>query len=183
MDYTNNAQMGGVSVSPYQQAPNMGQPTMAQAQPVYPNQQQAYAEQGCAGSCNGMQDTLNQIDQVMNGFSDREPGCQDDMAVKEAKNTLSGLLDYIKSADFKNWVNNTAAEYKVPPKKVAENFLTKILGIIGDILGIAIATVGNVAHTVVTVISHIIHGAINGVIIVANGIANTITLNQTNVLA
>lgn len=134
---------------------------------------------------NDIADIAKNMQETINNFSDQVP-VDDEESSKEPKNSkeaekfLSGLNDFIGSDNFKNKVNLMSQKYKIPPKQIAKNFLTKSLGIIGDILGISISTVGNVVHTFVSLISTILHSGVDLICKVANALARVFTLNQTN---
>ena len=86
----------------------------------------------------------------------------------------------VKTAELKGKTKNeTAKKYGIPPKKLAKNFFEKVLGTIGDVLGIAISAVDNAAHMVVNILSTVVHGAVNIVVGVANALASIVTLNKT----
>ena len=123
-----------------------------------------------------MQDTAQAVEEALNDFSDEVP--TDDETTK-AKGFLKQFTDYIKGDTFKRDINNTAKKYNVPPKKLAQNFFEKALGTVGDVLGIAIGTVGNAAHTLVDILSTIVHGAVGLIVNVANALSRIVTLNKT----
>ena len=123
-----------------------------------------------------VQDTAQAVQDALNSFSDEVP--TDDEATK-AKGFLKQFTDYIKGDTFKRDINNTAKKYNVPPKKLAQNFFEKALGTVGDVLGIAIGTVGNAAHTLVDILSTIVHGAVGLIVNVANALSRIVTLNKT----
>ena len=123
----------------------------------------------------------NVAQDVMNGFSDEVPTGDDatEEQYKKASGFLDRFLSYIQSQSFSDSVNNASKKYNVPPKKIAEGFFGQILGAIGDVAGIAVATVGNGAHTVIDVLSTLAHGAVDVVIGVVNAIVSVFTLNKT----
>ena len=123
-----------------------------------------------------MQDTAQAVEEALNDFSDEVP--TDDETTK-AKGFLKQFTDYIKGDTFKRDINDTAKKYGVPPKKLAQNFFEKALGTVGDVLGIAIGTVGNAAHTLVDILSTIVHGAVGLIVNVANALSRIVTLNKT----
>lgn len=146
----------------------------ATATPITPDEAQKMA-----------QDMTGTVEDVINSFSDKIPEeeeCTSEEAQK-AKGILNGFMDYVKSEGFKEDVNQKAKEFKVPPKQIAKNFFTKALGIIGDVLGIGISTIGNVATTVIDIVSAVLKGGVNLIMKVANGLARMVTLNQTAVTA
>lgn len=118
---------------------------------------------------------------ILGGFSDEIP--KDEETTEEQYQKASGFLDrflsYIQSKGFQDSVNSASKKYNVPPKQIAEGFFGQILGAIGDVAGIAIATIGNGAHTVVDILSTLAHGAIDVVVSVASAIASIFTLNKT----
>lgn len=124
-----------------------------------------------------MKETAQAMNDTLNGFSDQAPYSNE--KVEEAKGFLSKFTDYIRSQSFRDSVNTASQKYNVPPKKVAEGFFSKCLGTIGDILGIAIATVGNAGHTLIDILSSIAHGAVNLIVNVATALANMVTGNRT----
>ena len=131
------------------------------------------------------------ISNVLNGFNDfvddnnetsssNSEFMANEQATTKAKRTILDFMSFLKSNKFKDEVNAMAKEYKVPPKRLATNFITKVLATVGDILGIAVSTVGNVAHNLIDLLSSILHGGVNIVIKVANAIISVGTLNRTN---
>lgn len=105
--------------------------------------------------------------------------CGDTQEQAQARSFLGNFIDYLKNGGFKRDIDCTARQYNVPPKQLAQNFLEKCLGTVGDILGIAISTAGNAAHTLIDVLSTLAHGAANIVVNVASGLVNFLTLNKT----
>lgn len=108
-----------------------------------------------------------------------QPQCGDTQQQAQARGFLGNFIDYLKNGGFKRDIDCTARQYNVPPKQLAQNFLERCLGTVGDILGIAISTAGNAAHTLIDVLSTLAHGAANIVVNVATGLANFFTLNKT----
>lgn len=127
---------------------------------------------------NSAEDLTNQFKAMFNAFADNIPN--DSHEAKTAKNMFKQFSNYIGSNDFENSVNEKAEKYKVPPKQIAKNFFLKVLGIIGDILGIVVNTVCNIVDTTVTLLATLLHGAVSVVGKVGNGLVSVISLNQTN---
>jgi hypothetical protein len=127
---------------------------------------------------NSAEDLTNQFKAMFNAFADNIPN--DSHEAKTAKNMFKQFSNYIGSNDFENSVNEKAEKYKVPPKQIAKNFFLKVLGIIGDILGIVVNTVCNIVDTAVTLLATLLHGAVSVVGKVGNGLVSVISLNQTN---
>ena len=92
---------------------------------------------------------------------------------------INDFFFFIKSDVFKTDVNETAKEYNVSPKKLAENFFEKALGTIGDVLGIAVDTTENIAHSLVSILSVVMNSAITVITKVANALVRIVTLNKT----
>lgn len=99
---------------------------------------------------------------------------------KSAKGFFKKFSNYIGSKDFENAVNEKAEKYKVPPKQIAKNFFLKVLGIIGDILGIVINTVCSIIDIAITLLATLLHGAVSVIGKAGNGLVSIITMNQTN---
>jgi len=101
---------------------------------------------------------------------------------KSAKNFFQNFSDYIGSQSFKNSVNEKAEKYNIPPKQVAKNFFLKVLGIIGDVLGIVVNTVCNIVDTAITIMATLLHAGVSIIAKAGNAVTSVITLNQTNVV-
>jgi hypothetical protein len=123
------------------------------------------------------------INDTIESFSDEVP--VDDSTSnlprneKEAKKFLESFSDFIAGEKFKQCINEKAKKYHIPPKQLAKNFLTKSLGIVGDVLGIAVSTAGNIAHTLVSLISTVVHSGVDLVCKLASALSRIFTLNQT----
>jgi hypothetical protein len=130
----------------------------------------------------GLQDALKGVGKAMedtlNQFSDEVPNAEPTKEQK-AKNILNQFAEYIKGDSFKRDVNVVAREMNVPPKKLATNFFEQVLGTIGDIAGIAVSTVGNVAHNLTDLLAKVMHCGIDIICNVANALVSMCTLNKT----
>ena len=115
---------------------------------------------------------------MFDAFSESIP--QNNAQAKKSKNVFKKFADYIGSKQFKDDVNEKAEKYKVPPKQIAKNFFLKVLGIIGDILGIVVNTACSILDIAVTLLSNLLHGTIDIVNKAGNAIVSIITLNQSN---
>lgn len=120
-----------------------------------------------------MQSTAQAMEQALNGFSEESE------KEGKAKAFLHRLQGYINSDIFKQDVEETAREYGIPPKQVAQNFFSKALGTVGDILGVAISAVCNAGHMVINIASTIAHGIVNLIYGIASGLASIVTFNKT----
>ncbi len=135
---------------------------------------------------NGQSENLQQVlhstaqafSAVMGGLSDEVPG-QESVKEQEAKGFLNKLKGYMQSSAFEKDINETAQKYGVPPKKLAQNFFTKALGTVGDILGIAINVVCNAGKMIINLASTVAHGIVELIRSIANGLASIVTFNQT----
>lgn len=146
-------------------------------QTIYVNEAGQVVNPTMSDSVNNMAQAIND---TVNRFSDKVPN-QNNQKQKEteAKNFINQFTDYIKSSAFFNAVNDASVATGVPPKRIAEGFFGKILGTVGDILGIAIGTVRNTAHGVIDLLATVLHGTANVICNVANAIASIFTLNRT----
>lgn len=125
-----------------------------------------------------VKDFTAQFSQMFNAFADSIP--QGTHEQKSAKGFFKKFSNYVGSKNFENAVKEKAEKYKVPPKQIAKNFFLKVLGIIGDILGIVVNTVCSIFDMAITLLATLLHGAVAIVNKVGNAIASIITLNQTN---
>lgn len=108
---------------------------------------------------------------------------QEDEEVAKAKGMLNNLMDWLNDTTsdhgFKAKCEEQSKKTGIPAKSIAKNFLDKMLGTIGDILGIAIGTVRNAFGTVVDILSAVLKGAVGLICNVANSVARLITFNKT----
>ena len=123
------------------------------------------------------------INNVLNSIPNEVPPMPQTEEEKKSRRTITDFMNYIKSDKFKSDVHNTAQKYRLPEREVANNFITKVLGTIGDLCGIVVGTVRNTAHTVVNLLSAILNGAVDVICNVANGLTRLVTLNKTCVVA
>lgn len=125
-----------------------------------------------------VKDFTAQFSQMFNAFADSIP--QGTHEQKSAKGFFKKFSNYVGSKNFEDSVKEKAEKYKVPPKQIAKNFFLKVLGIIGDILGIVVNTVCSIFDMAITLFATLLHGAVAIVNKVGNAIVSVITLNQTN---
>lgn len=126
-----------------------------------------------------LKDTIEAISNVIGEFSDEVPKTASTQEEAKAKESVRSFMDFIKSPDFKDTVNETAEKHGVPSKKLAENFFEKTLGTIADVLGLAINTSGNAIHSLINLLSTVLHSATNIIVKVANALVGVVTLNKT----
>lgn len=120
----------------------------------------------------------NVFNDALNGLSDEIPKSEDE-PIGKAEGFLKSVIDYAKSSDFKDDINETAKKYNVPPKKLAQNMFEKALGTVGDILGIAISVICNAGRMVIKIADTVANSIVNLIESLAKGFANIITLNRT----
>lgn len=125
-----------------------------------------------------VKDFTAQFKELFNAFAEEIPNNSHE--AKSAKGFFKKFSDYVGSKKFADDVNEKAEKYKVPPKQIAKNFFLKVLGIIGDILGIVVNTVCSIVDTAVTLLATLLHGAVAVIGKVGNAVASVVTLNQTN---
>ena len=132
-----------------------------------------------AGFAQEVNDAVNQFGQ----YDYRQTAQQAAQEQAQAKSFLNSFREYINSCAFTNDVNNASARTGIPPRRIAENFIEKVFGTIGDVLGIAVGTIRSAGHTVVSLISAVLNGGIDLICNVAQALANIFTLNKTAVTA
>lgn len=133
--------------------------------------------QNCGDTADTTNDFAKQFQDIFNKFSEEIPN--ESGEAKKAKGWFRSFMRYVSSPQFENDVNAKAQKYHVPPKQVAKNFFLKVLGILGDVLGIVINTVGNVADIFINVLSTIAHGVVDVVVKAGNALARVVSFNQT----
>jgi len=122
-------------------------------------------------------DFVGQFSKLFGAFANEIPNGSHEQ--KSAKNFFKNFANYVGSDTFKDDLTEKSEKYKVPKKQLAKNFFLKILGIIGDILGIVVNTVCGVLDLAVVLLNTLLHGAVGLIHKVASGIVGVVTLNQT----
>lgn len=125
-----------------------------------------------------LHNTAQDMSSVLEQFSDEVPNGTTEKE-KKAMGFLSQLKGYMHSAEFKKDIEEASKKHGIPPKQLAKNFFTKALGVVGDILGIAISAVCNAGHMIINIASTIAHGIVELISNIANAVASMVTFNQT----
>lgn len=125
-----------------------------------------------------VKDFTAQFKGLFDAFAEQIPNNSHE--AKSAKGFFKKFSNYVGSKDFEDAVNEKAEKYKVPPKQIAKNFFLKVLGIIGDILGIVVNTVCSIIDIAITLLATLLHGAVSVINKAGNGLVSIITMNQTN---
>lgn len=134
--------------------------------------------EGCdIEDANETEDLTKQFKGLFDAFAESIP--QNSHQEKSAKGFFKKFSDYIGSKSFKDDLEEKSEKYCIPKKQLAKNFFLKVLGIIGDILGIVINTVCNVVDTAISLLSMLLHGAVDVIAKVGNGLARVVSCNQT----
>lgn len=97
----------------------------------------------------------------------------------KSKNFILNFLDFIKSSRFMRKCRNAGKRTGVPPKKIATNFFTHVLGTIGDILGTIVSSGKDIFITLVDALATVLKAGGSILFNVANAIVRIITLNKT----
>lgn len=153
-------------------APNA---TVMNAEPVVEQ-----CEQCIPNEAESAEDLTAQFKGLFDAFTENIP--QSTEQSKKTKNVFKKFSEYIGSKQFADDVNEKAEKYKVPPKQIAKNFFLKVLGIIGDILGIVVNTVCSIIDTAISLFATLLHGAVTVIGKAGNGLARLVSLNQTNLV-
>lgn len=125
-----------------------------------------------------VKDFTAQFKGLFDAFAEQIPNNSHE--AKSAKGFFKKFSNYVGSKDFEDAVNEKAEKYKVPPKQIAKNFFLKVLGIIGDILGIVVNTVCSIIDIAITLLATLLHGVVSIINKAGNGLVSIITMNQTN---
>lgn len=113
-------------------------------------------------------------------FEDLE--VDDDPSEEETRKgigVLNTLNDFLRSKEFEDGVYEYSRFSGMPPKKVANNFAGRIVGTIGDILGLAIDVIHHTVDFAVELLAKVIMGGASLICKVANAITSVATLNLT----
>lgn len=144
------------------------EPTPIVEPTVNPAQEQESAE-----------DFTKQFSDMFNAFAESIP--QNSHEAKSSKNFFKKFSDYIGSKKFEDDLNEKSEKYHVPKKQIAKNFFLKVLGIIGDILGIVVNTACSIIDTAISLLATLLHGAVSVISKAGNAIVSVVTCNQTNI--
>lgn len=92
---------------------------------------------------------------------------------------LNMLNGFLRSKEFEDGVYEYSRFSGMPPKKVANNFAGRIVGTIGDILGLAIDVIHHTVDFAVELLAKVIMGGASLICKVANAITSVATFNLT----
>lgn len=98
----------------------------------------------------------------------------------EAKGFIASFIEYVRSGRYRDTLNKISKKFSLPPNKVANNFFTKVLGVISDALHIVINVGANVIDATLSALCVVLHSAVTVVKSVANSLATLITFRYTN---
>ena len=99
---------------------------------------------------------------------------------KEARDFLKNVQDYLKTDKFVEDCKKKAQRTGETPLKVAQNYIGKVAGIIGDGLGMAVDTVNIGAVGLIELISTLLTKAVSLICSIVRGIVRTVTFGRTN---
>jgi hypothetical protein len=129
------------------------------------------------GTVDDTDDLTNQFKGLFDAFAQSIPNNSHE--AKTSKNFFKKFSDYIGSKSFKDDLEEKSEKYHIPKKQLAKNFFLKILGILGDILGVVINTVCSIVDTAISLLSTLLHGAVSIIAKAGNAIARVVSCNQT----
>lgn len=92
---------------------------------------------------------------------------------------IERMIHFLAGREFEEQCKSVGAKHNLPPKIVAKNFCLRILGTIGDILGITINVTRNFVKGTIELLVSILFGGIDLMCDVAQGLVTIFTLNQT----
>lgn len=95
------------------------------------------------------------------------------------KRFIKKVIDFLAGREFEEQCKAVGKKHNLPPKVVAKNFCLRILGTIGDVLGIAINVTRNFVKGTIELLVSVLFGGIDLICNVAQGLVTIITLNQT----
>lgn len=98
---------------------------------------------------------------------------------EKSRNFVQKFLDYIKGVGFINRCNEISRKSGASRKTVAKTFLGKVLGTIGDVLGITLGTGKDILVTAVDLLAAVLKGGITILFNVAKALVRLCTLNKT----
>lgn len=133
------------------------------------------------GYANNAEDNADELTAQFKGLFDAfaQSIPQGTHEAKSAKGFFKKFSDYIGSKSFKDDLEEKSEKYKIPKKQLAKNFFLKILGILGDILGIVINTACSIVDTAISLLSTLLHGAVSIIAKAGNAVARVVSCNQT----
>ena len=118
-------------------------------------------------------------DPILNKLSDKhiQPTKEEE---KEARKFLKDVQDYLKTDKFISDCNKRAQRTGETPLKVAQSYIGKVAGIIGDGLGMAVDTAEIGAIGLIDLISTLLTKAVSLICSIVKGIVRTVTFGRTN---
>ena len=121
-------------------------------------------------------------DPILSKLSD-EPIKPTKKEEKEARDFLKNVQNYLKTDKFIDDCNKKAQRTGKTPLKVAQDYIGKVAGIIGDGLGMAVDTVNIGAVGLIELISTLLTKAVDLICNIVRGIVRTVTFGRTNHVA
>lgn len=98
---------------------------------------------------------------------------------KDAKNFLTQCKDYLSSKEFTNKCMRMSRLHNVSEKKIAETFAQKVLGVIGDTLGIVIKVTYNACNFLIKLLTKILYVAVGTILSIASKLVSFFTFGYT----
>lgn len=142
--------------------------------PVTPEEAEKIANGATATVIN--ETTTDTEDEFLKQFSDK-PVTED--PDKESRDKLKGIINYLKSKNFKKDVERKSYKTGIPPRDIARGIIGKAFGIVGDILGITVATARQTLNGLVDLLTNILHSGINLIANLVDGLCRIVTFNKT----
>jgi hypothetical protein len=102
---------------------------------------------------------------------------------EEAKKTIAGVIDYLKSGKFKADVQAKSKKTGIPAFMIAKGAVKKMFGIIADILGIVVSTACQTVTCLISILESVLKGVVTGIETLASGLIKVATFNQSGVIA
>lgn len=97
----------------------------------------------------------------------------------KCKDFLGSFKNYFTSGKFDSDISRNAKKFNLPKKKVANSFITKVLGTISDCTNGLISIIDFSVNVIIDVINYILKFATNLIVKVAKGLNQLVTLGYT----
>lgn len=100
------------------------------------------------------------------------------LKLDDAKIFLHQFMTYLSSHQYENDLTQLAIQYNIPKKRLAQNFIGRIFGVISDVFGVVVETTRYTVKTIIGFIAYLLQTGTDLICNFALGIGRIFTFNQ-----
>lgn len=100
------------------------------------------------------------------------------LKLDDAKIFLHQFMTYLSSHQYENDLTQLAIQYNIPKKRLAQNFIGRIFGVISDVFGVVVETTRYTVKTIIGFVAYLLQTGTDLICNFALGIGRIFTFNQ-----